>query len=224
MKPTHEKVLSWTLSLTSLVIAVSVGYRVFNPHPPKSKPKYILTPGWKDVLAYGTSWSGAPDAPVQVLLLSDYECPACSHFFTVTSSLFEARSGVARLVYLHYPISYHKHAAQAALASECMAAIGMFRQWTAVAFAKQDSFGTKSLGSFFAEAGARDTAMLIKCVNDKTYQEKIDSTVAFGDRIKMTGTPTIVINGILLRDVPSVLSLDSAIRNAQAGRWPPRGR
>jgi protein-disulfide isomerase len=71
---------------------------------------------------------GPKDAPYSLIEYSDFECPYCQRHWPTVQQLIADESDV-NWVYRHFPLSFHAHAQQAAIASECAAQQGKFWEY-----------------------------------------------------------------------------------------------
>lgn len=85
-------------------------------------------------------------------------------------------------------------------------------------FRKQDSLGLKSWGSFAAESGVRDTVAIASCATEARQYERIERGKALGDRWRVTGTPTILVNEQRFRGAVPDSVLTAAVERALARR------
>jgi protein-disulfide isomerase len=97
-------------------------------------------------------------------------------------------------MFVHFPLPMHRFARGAAVASECALRAGKFDDIQRTFFEKQDSLGLKSWGSFARDIGIGDTVSFNACVRTESFA-RIDSGVAIGGRLAVTGTPTVFVNG-----------------------------
>ena len=70
---------------------------------------------------------GDPNAPVKVIVFSDFECPFCKSFHATMRQLMEAygKDGKVAWIYRHFPIDeIHSKARKEAQASECANELG----------------------------------------------------------------------------------------------------
>jgi protein-disulfide isomerase len=103
------------------------------------------------------------------------------------------------LLYRHWPLPNHRFAYPAARASECAAEQGRFEAFYTVLFAQQDSIPNKSFTQFAREAGVPDLDAFERCAASTDPVPAIERDVADVRRIGGTGTPTIIIDGMLMR-------------------------
>jgi protein-disulfide isomerase len=81
---------------------------------------------------------GDPNAPVGMIVFSDFECPFCGRFAQETLPELQARyidPGQMFLVFRHLPLPIHAQARPAAEASECAARQGKFWEYHDALFA-----------------------------------------------------------------------------------------
>lgn len=81
-----------------------------------------------------------------------------------------------------------------------------------VVFDHQDSLNVSHWGNLAARADVRDTVAFNACMLDSAVAKRV-STVgeAYGRTIKLTGTPTILVNGWKLPGLVRTAALDSMI-------------
>jgi protein-disulfide isomerase len=164
---------------------------------------------WRDISAVGHRF-GPPDAELTIVVFSDFECPMCRTFATRTYPTVAARyPGRIALLYRHWPLRQHRFAYPAARASECAAAQGRFQQFHDLLYANQPMLGLRTFQQFAAEAGIRDVAAFNSCYEQEESVPAIERDIEAVARIGGTGTPTVVVNGWLLRGGASLQMLDS---------------
>ncbi len=208
------------LVVTALVVrrqlaSPSAGERQSGPPTPVS--------GWIKLVAGGHRM-GPAGAPVTILEFADFECPFCRAFTEGALRAIRAEyPTTVAVIFREWPLPYHQYARQAAQAAECAADQGRFESFHAALYAKQDSLGLKSFTQFAAEAGVPDTIAFAQCATSTMPVPAIDSDIAAARRAGGAGTPTIIINGLLIHDLPDSAGLDSLVRQAiakVAGRRP----
>ncbi|MCD5381718.1 MAG: DsbA family protein [Candidatus Pacebacteria bacterium] len=63
---------------------------------------------------------GNPDAPTTIVEFSDFECPFCNRVHTTLKRIVDESGGTINWEYRHLPLSMHRNAQPAAVASECV--------------------------------------------------------------------------------------------------------
>lgn len=117
------------------------------------------------------------------------------------------------MVFVHFPLTKHRFAVQAAQAAECASARGHFAGFIDAVYAKQDSLGLKSWGSYAREAGIADTAAITRCARDPSPPKRLEAGRELGLRWEVLGTPTVIINGLRYANPPTNDEIDRIIRD-----------
>jgi protein-disulfide isomerase len=131
-----------------------------------------------------------------------------------------ARHGDAiAFTFIHYPLRMHRFAHRAAVAAECADGQGRFEQYINAVYEKQDSLGLKSWWSYAQAASVPDSVAFESCINGPP-SGRIAAGLEWADRLSLTGTPTVIVNGWRLPRAPSANELDDIVRAVQAGRDP----
>lgn len=198
MGKTTDRLISGTLTLAALAICASVIYRTFFQNSSGSATKVAAAErlgSWSEALRIGWTVAGDSAAPVTIVELTDLECPACRGYQKTIDRILRDHPHDVRLVYVGFPLEYHQYALAAARGGECAATAGALRQWIGAVFAKQDSLGAKTWASFARDAGIIDTNRIQRCATDTASVSRIQAGLAYGNRIKLSGTPLVIVNG-----------------------------
>lgn len=163
-------------------------------------------------LAAGGHTLGPADAPVRILEFADFQCPYCAALEPDLDSLRSRYPGQVAVIYRHFPIPSHRYAVSAAQASECAAAQGRFDTFHDALFAAQDSIGHYAWRRFAQIAGVPDRRAFDICVGAHTFQDRVSQDAAAAHSIGALGTPTLVVNGVMLTG--SSAQLDSVVEVA----------
>lgn len=147
---------------------------------------------------------GSKDAKVTIVEFSDFQCPFCRTFFNDAYAKLKKEyidTGKVRLIYKHFPLSFHAMATPAANASECAAEQGKFWEMHDKIFQEQSKLGTgtvefavKDLKKWAAQIGLK-AAQFNSCLDSKKYQSRVDGDTTYGGELQVSGTPTFFING-----------------------------
>lgn len=202
------------IAVCCVVVTVVVVRREFFPSPPSRSVSQlpVAIDNWESLIATGDRL-GPDDARVTLLLFSDYQCPACGVFANSTFPALQARyPSDLRLVYRHWPLSQHPFAYSAARASDCAAIQGRFKEFHGLLYRHQDRLGVTPFVQFAEEAGVPDVDEFEVCASSESPSPRIDGDVQAVRGLAATGTPTIGINGMLVRASVSEQVLDSAIK------------
>lgn len=179
----------------------------------------ISASDWDFAKSLGTQ-VGSPGGELELVEFLDLQCAGCAQYDDeVLSQLIEAGPERGASIFIvHFPLKSHPFAREAAIAAECAGREGKFRDFTRLALRRQASLPMRQWSSLAAEAGVADTTSFTSCLVDATVAAHVDSSRAFGDRLGVTATPTIVVNGVKFSQPPSLSLIQStaASRNARA--------
>lgn len=212
-----DRTVSVLLALAALVIAGSVAYRTFQHEGVRAESEVASAPEpvddslWTAMLSLGSLLAGSQNAPAAVVEFSDLECPACRGFQGTLEAFARDREGDVRVLYIPFPLPYHRFATAPANAAECADSLGMLAQWVNTIYAYQDSLGLKPWASLAASAGIRDSIGIQACATRRETAPRVRSALALGARIGPIGTPTVIVNGMRFLATPTRGQLDSAV-------------
>lgn len=146
---------------------------------------------------------GRPDAPVKIIEFSDFECPYCAQFATVTEPDVRKRlveTGEASFRYYDYPLPMHGNTWPASHAAACAEEQGKFWEMHDRIFAGQNEWNTQATSNpkRVFQGYVRDLGLDVpkweQCFDSQKYLRKLQANVAEGDRRKINGTPTFYVN------------------------------
>jgi protein-disulfide isomerase len=203
--------------LAALTVGSSYVYKTFvAPTPPVVGSTGVARPmeQWQQAVQVGHVIAGDSTAPSTLVIFADLECPACRGYNTTLQNAIAKHAQDLRVIYVSFPLSYHRFAMPAARATECVSRRGKVRQWIDVLYQKQDSLGLKSWSSFAQEAGIQDTAGINLCAMSVAPVARIDASLELGKQVDIKGTPTIAIDGWVYPSSPSSAQIDSAVASA----------
>jgi protein-disulfide isomerase len=159
---------------------------------------------------------GNAQAPVTVIVYSDYECPFCQqHAPNIQRLLMEFPQDV-RVVYRNYPLSFHPHAQEAAEAAECVGRVaGSSAFWSMhdQLFAQGSNLGAVSYTSLATQLGVNPQSF-VACMNAHESVGKVNQDVMTGNQSGVNGTPATFINGVLISGAVPYESLRQAVQQA----------
>ncbi len=163
--------------------------------------KELQSPRHPD-LAGGRAIRGKADAPVTIVIYSDFQCPYCRRDVPVLEALLTKYPDQVRLVLKQTPIPTHPYARPAAEMFEAILVQDPAKAWQYfdILFGNQERLNRE--GMAFLETAARQSgADLSRARRDAAGPEvkaKIDADLAEFESYGFTGTPGFVINGVML--------------------------
>jgi len=153
------------------------------------------------VATEGNPSRGLATAPVTVVMFSDFQCSACSATHPILKRVLAEYGNKVRLVVRDYPLTVlHKDAYRAALAANAAAAQGKFFEYTELLYANQSALDDESLKKYAAEVGLNLSQFGLDFKSEKIAAD-VKRDMDDGKSIGITGTPTIFVNGVKIRDM-----------------------
>lgn len=139
---------------------------------------------------------GNADAPVQMIIYSDFECPYCARFVDTIEKVKAGFGDKVAITFRHFPLVFHKEAMPAAVASECAAEQGKFWEMHNKLFEDNENkkFNKEEFKNDAKELGL-DQAKFNQCLDTNKYKEKVQKQMLEGKNAGVTGTPTTFVNG-----------------------------
>ncbi|HEU4994400.1 MAG TPA: thioredoxin domain-containing protein [Gemmatimonadaceae bacterium] len=223
MRETFEKLTTGLLALAAVVIAVTLVHREFFATPPAA-PSSAVVPvfrdDWQEFARVGVR-SDTGVAKVQIVEFADFECPFCATYEPTLQKAEERYRGAVSRVFVHYPLEIHRFAKPAARAAECAAELGAFAAMRDALYAKQDSFGLRPWQAYARDAGIKDLASFQRCNDNSEIPARVQQGADLALKLKIRGTPTLVINGWEYAGGPPDSVLYKAIDSLMVGKNPP---
>ncbi|MGH6954215.1 MAG: DsbA family protein [Alphaproteobacteria bacterium] len=155
---------------------------------------------------------GNPKGDVSVVEFFDYRCPYCK---SVMLPLLKAIAddGNVRLVLKEFPIlgPESQFAAQAALASVKQ---GKYQDFHVKLMGAKGALG-EAVVMEVAKSVGLDTDRLKSDMNDPAIKAEIERTYRLADALRITGTPTFVVGGRLVRGALPIEELMAIVRETR---------
>ncbi|HRX17676.1 MAG TPA: thioredoxin domain-containing protein [Gemmatimonadales bacterium] len=181
-------------------------------------PLAMSIPDWQSYAAHGQR-AGRPDAPVTIVEFSDFQCPFCAALQPILDSIRQQYPDEVALVFRHFPLNQIHPAAQAAaVASECASEAGRFWEYHDLMFNEPGQIGAIPFDVLALSAGIVDTAEFNRCRESDGIAARIAEDVSAGERLRIPGTPTVLINDQLLHgplDLPRLQQIIRSILSAE---------
>ncbi len=163
---------------------------------------------------------GKANAPVTFTEFTDFQCPFCQRFFNEAYGQIKSKyvdTGKVKIVFRHYPLSFHVNAEIAGVAAECANRQGKFVEYHDVLFKKGQADGTgldaDSLKKYASEVGL-NTSKFNTCLDNKETLAIVQKDQADGNAAGVSGTPTMFVNGVKIVGAQPFSSFEQAIEQA----------
>lgn len=149
---------------------------------------------------------GPIDAPIAMVMYSDYRCPYCALFSQQTEPALVAHyvdSGQMRLEWRDFPI-FGEESLRAAVAGRAAAHQGKFWEFNRALYAAAPLSGhpelpVDELVDFARQAGVADIDAFRADLDDPDLAAAVQADLDEGNRLGVPATPSFVINGYPLR-------------------------
>lgn len=155
---------------------------------------------------------GPEKSPVTIVEFSDLQCPHCKDAQPVLDKLLTEEPN-ARFVFQNFPLPSHNWAGKAANYADCVGRSSNDAFWKFVqgAFDAQSAIteanADEKLTAIADTAGVKGSEMAA-CAAKPDTKTRVERSVALGQSVGVTGTPTVFING---RRIGNVVGLPSEV-------------
>jgi protein-disulfide isomerase len=140
---------------------------------------------------------GPADAPVTIVEFSDFQCPFCRRVQPVIQQLRQRYAKQVNWRFKDLPlISIHPGAQSAAEAARCAGEQGKFWEYRDALF--QASQISRDMHQGVAESLGLDSKPFLTCLQSEKYRDAVQADSKEAQQLGIGGTPTFVINGIVL--------------------------
>jgi len=162
---------------------------------------------------------GPKDAPLTLVIYSDFECPYCGRGFKNEGQIVDKYKGKIKVVFKQLPLPMHPHAMIAAQYYESIR-----RQSGEKAHAFHDKvFGNQQelqKGEAFLKSAAKsvgaDMGKLAKDLNSEDVKKRIEADMEEAKKFGFEGTPGYLINGVPVAGAYPPEYFDSVIEKLKA--------
>lgn len=172
---------------------------------------------------------GNKDAKVTFIEYSDFECPFCKRFEPTMQQMTKEYGDRVRIVYRHFPLSFHANAQKEDEASECASDLGgndAFWKYHDAILERTTSNGTgfalDALVPLAKEIGLDETKFK-DCLDSGKFAQHVKDDMSGGSAAGVTGTPGSILidaagNSQLLFGAIPYATIKSAIDAALAAK------
>lgn len=142
---------------------------------------------------------GMPEAPISVVIFSDFQCPYCSRLSPIFAQLLEQNPETVKIAYKHFPIRGHEQAAPAAVAAIAAQKQGKFWEYHDKLFENMKDLKPEKFLEIATSLGL-DMTKFQKDMTDPQNMARINKDQQDGAAAGVKGTPSIFINGRTVKD------------------------
>ena len=146
--------------------------------------------------------SSNKNAKVVLIEYGDFQCPACSTMSPKLKALSEEYGDKIAVVFRNFPLSGRPNSLSAAAAAEAAGLQGKYWEMHDLLYEKQTEWGsanaterTEFYKKYAKEVGVKDEEKFIADMKSSDISKKIAFDKALGTAAKITGTPSLFLNG-----------------------------
>ncbi len=201
------------LTICAVLVTGMVVRREFFAPPQAAGEGAARIADWRSYAREGHP-AGPANAPVKIVVFSDFQCPFCGTLAARLDTLQARYPEEIAILYRHSPLQIHPSAVSAAKASECAGLQGRFKAFHDALFAAQDSIGVWSWNRFALRAEVPDTLTYQRCLAGSFAMAAVKRDMDAAGRLGVTATPTLLINHIRLQGARPLDTLEAHVERA----------
>jgi protein-disulfide isomerase len=153
----------------------------------------------QNINTVGSPYKGPGDAPVTIVVFSEFECPYCAQLVPLLEQVIGQYPKDVKLVFKNFPLQIHAFAIRAATAAMAAASQGKFWEFHDLLFKDFNQLSDQKVKEIVKKLGLNEQEFEKK-LGDPQILQKIRQDAMDGVNAEVNGTPTIFINGKLLRN------------------------
>lgn len=142
-------------------------------------------------------------ASVSLVVFTDFQCPACASAAATVNKLIQAYPNEIKYYVKNYPLSFHKYAFTAAVASLAARRQGKYWEMYDILFKNYRSLSKKKI-LLYAEKIGLDIRQFKRDFEDERLKDQVKADKSEGNKLGVSATPTFFINGRKKRGAPSL--------------------
>ena len=148
-----------------------------------------------DLQLEGSPSIGNPKAKIVIVEFTEFQCPYCSRIAPTLESLVNKYPDKIRLVYKHFPLSFHKDAPAAAAAVIAAQKQGKFWEYRWALAPHFSSLNDSTFTAIAQQLSLNIEQFKKDMVLDADKQAVIDRDMKLGMEVGVQGTPNFYVNG-----------------------------
>jgi protein-disulfide isomerase len=140
---------------------------------------------------------GPKDAPITIIMFSDYQCGYCQKWYLeVFKPLLENYPGKIRFVYRDFPLStIHPSATTTAEAADCAGDQNKYWDFFNAVFTGTEQLNDQSIQTY-ATAIQLDMGSFNQCLSSRKYKSEVEADFSYAAALGVQSTPTFFVNGL----------------------------
>lgn len=179
--------------------------KVDNTAATQSQKPYDINIDFSPYSGLGEDYrKGGDNSEVVIVEFADFECPACAGTAKVMKKVAEEYGNKILIVFKNYPLQqncnknidrpFHKFACKAAILARCAGIQGKFWEFHDAVYEDQSNISDSMLENTARKVGLSQSE-IESCLKSDDILAKIKQDVDIATNIKVTGTPSVYVNG-----------------------------
>jgi len=161
------------------------------------RPPPDTTP--KEIPIQGSPVLGPDNAKMVLVEFIDLQCPYCAQWAQDLEQFQKENKGDVKVIYKHFPLSFHPEARNAAAAALAAGNQGKFWEYRFLIASQLKEFKDSTYMAVAKNLGLEMTKFT-QDRKDSSIYKLIDRDMELGRKIGVEGTPTLFINGSFATD------------------------
>lgn len=150
-----------------------------------------------DIDTVGSPLRGSAEAPVTMVIFTDFQCPYCIKLVPLLDQVMEKYKGKIKLVFKNMPLQFHEMAEPAARAALAANEQGKFWEFHDKLFTVEQ-LKPEAITTVATSLGL-DMARFNTDMQSPMIRQKLNKDMLDAQKAGVTGTPTLYINGRKLK-------------------------
>ena len=163
---------------------------------------------------------GDPNAKVEILEISDFQCPTCARAHEKLEPIIQQNLSKMNYVRIDLPLfEHHEWSIPAAMGARALQKVAPAKYWAYVdyIFKNQEAIGKRKIDDVvkeWMEDNDVDWAAVSKIYNSKTERQALLDHISRAFAVGVAATPTFLVNGQIMGFGPEGTFTIDAIKNA----------
>jgi protein-disulfide isomerase len=181
----------------ALLIGLGIGYLIWGGTEPQVVDESQESAVRYDVSVDDDPYLGPEDAPVTIIMFSDYQCGYCQKwYFEVFKLLMNNYPGKIRFVYRDFPLStIHASATMTAEAANCAGDQEKYWAFFDAVFSGAENLSDQAIQTYAASIEL-DMETFNQCLSSHKYKSEVEADFEYAAELGVQSTPTFFVNGL----------------------------
>jgi protein-disulfide isomerase len=176
----------------------------------------ILVEFIQEINIKGAPFMGREDAPVVLIVFTDYQCPYCAKLLPILNQLIENNKETLKIVMKNFPLPMHNFARKAASIALAADTLGKFWEIQEKLYKNTKQMDISLIQEIASDLKV-DPDEFQKKMDSKEVQSRISMDIMDGENADVRGTPTIFIDGKIVES-RSIKGIQNIINTQLQGK------